>query len=352
MILKTFREAGEVVLHLGLKYIWIDSLCIIQDDTEDWKVQAAQMCNIYSGAYLTIAATSSSDRDNGLFHTVSTIPISPVETSRSYVFIREVPSHMGFQYSVVSPSEPPEYPLLRRGWVYQERLLSPRFVHFTRREILLECSAQYEWNDLVAEYSALQLTYDSDTIPALAGIARHHATKYRDYLGRYVAGLWEKNLAQDLLWYVQTGRRSTRPEVSPAPSWSWASVTGEVGWLQCSPPTPMTTTAAFDEHLEVVSYHIELAGPDEFGPLQHAEMTVRGLLAKGSWTVDSGSSFRTRVRYHPDHNNGSSRMGGYVIYPDYNFADAEGSRRLEEGGQVFCLKTGFLGNMAQTFKLL
>ncbi|KAK8023296.1 HET-domain-containing protein [Apiospora marii] len=319
---KNFREASEVALYLGLKYLWIDSLCIIQDDAEDWKVQAAQMCNIYSGAYLTIAATSSGDSDNGMFRTVSTIPISPVETNRSDIFIREYPSHFPSPQWSPDPNELAKFPLLTRGWVYQERLLSPRVVHFTRCEVLLECSARKaycecgeaadvptwarkhnyrnpwpekvrsEWNELVGEYSALQLTYTSDKIPALAGIARYYGTRHRSSFGRYVAGLWENSLPQDLLWYVKNAEGVTRPEVSPEPSWSWASVTGRIDTWEIS----RTATTA-SEQIQV---------------------------------------------FHPSHNGSSIGTGGYDVHPDYMFSDAKGARRLEEGSQVFCLKTGFL----------
>ena len=123
-------------------YLWIDPLCIVQDDTEGWKAQAAQMCNIYSGAYLTIAATSSGDGDNGMLHAVSTIPISPVETNRSDVFIREYPNHFPSLQWPSDPDELAKFTLLTCGRVYQERLLSPRVVHFTRCEVLLERSAR------------------------------------------------------------------------------------------------------------------------------------------------------------------------------------------------------------------
>jgi len=68
---KTFQEAILVVLSLGLEYIWIDSLCIIQDDAKDWHRQAAKMMDIYSRAFLTIAATKSTSIDGGLFSLIS-----------------------------------------------------------------------------------------------------------------------------------------------------------------------------------------------------------------------------------------------------------------------------------------
>ncbi|KAK7946087.1 uncharacterized protein PG986_010408 [Apiospora aurea] len=364
---KTFREAGEVAMYLGLKYLWIDSLCIIQDDQEDWKSQAAEMCNIYQGSYITIAATSASQGDDGLFHT---------SADRRDLVVRKHIAHLPRFPALAHPAELADFPLLARGWVYQELLLSPRFVHFARDEVAWECAggngdcecgmaagqtlwprkrayrinmaapALYYtsagWRQMASEYSTMRLTYDSDSLPAIAGIARQYGTKHRDSLGCYLAGLWEKSLVQDLLWYVPSEVKSTRPAATPVPSWSWASVTGgsqQLGSLQA-------TTAV--DPLELVSFRVDLAGPDEFGPIKHAEITVRGLLAPGSWTAVPGSASGHRfAQYHPSSSSSSSGSsgppgGGYCMDADYDFLDVEGSRRLEEGCTVFCLKTGFV----------
>ncbi|KAK8005781.1 hypothetical protein PG990_011818 [Apiospora arundinis] len=365
----TFREAGEVTLYLGLKYLWIDSLCIIQDDTEDWKVQAAQMCDIYNGSYVTIAATSG-DR---LFHTVPKTAIRPVGPARDDLFIRQTTRHSLEFQPTVSSLIPVDYPLLTRGWVFQERLLSPRLLHFTRYEIMFECSSRtsqcecgpgaynvwegkprhqmtvssgstqspYDvrltWKDLISHYTALNLTYASDSIPALAGIARQYGTQHRDVLGRYVAGLWEHSLVTELMWHVvgTASTTSARPAASPAPSWSWASVTGKHEQLAF----PRTSETDF----EIVSFEVELAGADEFGPLEHAEMTVRGFLATGTWKTARrpGTNTGTVTLYRPDAGAGTAE---YEMHPDYNYSSGDkGSQRLEEGSQVFCMKMGHVG---------
>ncbi|KAK8103230.1 hypothetical protein PG984_016376 [Apiospora sp. TS-2023a] len=365
---KTFREAGEVALHLNLKYLWIDSLCIIQNDTEDWKVQASQMSNIYSGAYVTIAATSSSDGDNGIFHTVSTITISPVEADRSDLLSSSIrgisPAPHGAPHGILAPpvrstfrsshvvgffknvycrrdsSTSPDMRSCWNAWITKCGMAaskSPWLGKWDFHGCNNPNDFTTQWYDLIGEYSALQLTYASDKIPALAGIARHFGTRCRNYLGCYVAGLWEKNLAQDLIWHVRLGGVSTRPETSTVPSWSWASVTGGVMQLQ-----GLTETTTASEHLRVMGYHVELAGPDEYGPLKYAEINVRGLVVEGSWMIKPGSSSNNSIHYLPGSHNGSIRTKGYEMYPDYIFSDTEGSRRWEGEGRVFCLKTGFL----------
>lgn len=57
----TFQDAITVTRMLGLKYIWIDSLCIVQDDAQDWEREAAKMAIIFEAAYVTIAATAASN---------------------------------------------------------------------------------------------------------------------------------------------------------------------------------------------------------------------------------------------------------------------------------------------------
>ncbi|KAL1873894.1 hypothetical protein Daus18300_003766 [Diaporthe australafricana] len=142
-LLKTFQDVALVTLRLGLKYVWIDSLCIVQDDADDWKVQAAKMCDIYRRAYVTVGASCSDDSTQGLFRKSScSRTVKPRHEGPSYV-MRRIPEHPTWdQVGVIQML--PELPLLTRSWVYQERLLSARVVHFTRYEVMFECSRPSE----------------------------------------------------------------------------------------------------------------------------------------------------------------------------------------------------------------
>ncbi|KAK0712289.1 heterokaryon incompatibility protein-domain-containing protein, partial [Apiosordaria backusii] len=64
---KTFEDAIKLTQMIGVPYIWIDSLCIIQDDPQDWANEARQMGAIYERSYLTIAASSGVDSKSGLY---------------------------------------------------------------------------------------------------------------------------------------------------------------------------------------------------------------------------------------------------------------------------------------------
>lgn len=137
----TFQDAIHFARRLRLRYIWIDSLCILQDDEEDWLKESAKMSYIYSNAYLTIAATRSSGDSGGCYSAGTEsdkdfmINVSGPNTT-STMYAREKTIHLNMPPSAGSPDP---FPLLSRGWFYQERLLSPRVLHFGPKELLWEC---------------------------------------------------------------------------------------------------------------------------------------------------------------------------------------------------------------------
>jgi len=128
---KMFQDAVMVITRLGLYHLWIDSMCIIQDDTQDWRAESAKMGSIYGNAFLTLCAASAHDSNEGLFvqrprHSEPR-PIA-VRTDGSPVFIRRRHSHP-YWNSDLSDQTQSEFPLLSRAWAYQESLLSSRVVY-------------------------------------------------------------------------------------------------------------------------------------------------------------------------------------------------------------------------------
>jgi len=151
---KTFQEAISLTRALGLSYVWIDSLCIIQDDAQDWDIEASKMGNIYNQAYLVIAATASVDGDGGLlFEKSPFVTIDGMDQNQKpfQVFFRYACSHSIFNWGVPSSrtqratrysltyDAQAGYPLLTRAWCFQERLLGKRVLHFTKEEMVFEC---------------------------------------------------------------------------------------------------------------------------------------------------------------------------------------------------------------------
>jgi len=292
----TYRDAIEVTRRLEIRYIWIDSLCIIQDSIEDWQEEAKQMGSYYENCFLNISALDSSESDTGFLMQRQSFPSVQLEgiwhlrpARRSW---RRV-----FQ----------ESPLSRRAWVLQERLVSTRVLHYGRDDMFWECltcstresdttehrltdqdtewldenfkrSLQFsntevsvvmhKWYKVVAQYSRLTMSHESDMLPAVSAIAE----RIRQVTGFvYHAGLWEQDIVQGLLWYAD-GPRSA-PKIWRAPSWSWAQLTGPVEHL--FDPNCERIESRFD--LKIVEYCDAITSQIECEQITHrAGLSVVG----------------------------------------------------------------------------
>ncbi|KAJ3454435.1 hypothetical protein MRS44_018329 [Fusarium solani] len=140
---KTFREAIQVTRMLGLHLLWIDSLCIFQDrdDLSDWLVEAALMHKVYAHSFCNISAAGASDSSKGLFferdqrislNTEVRVCTQDLGLGVDYVECRI--ENFGFWTDEVN-----NCPLNKRGWVLQERFISPRVLHFGRNQLFWEC---------------------------------------------------------------------------------------------------------------------------------------------------------------------------------------------------------------------
>jgi hypothetical protein len=133
---KTFQDAVAVTRQLGKRYLWIDSLCIVQSvdgtETDDWEVESKRMEIVFSSAYCTLAASSAKGSDEGFLKPRPSCPPLQIETKdgrRLYVST-EVDNF--FEDIEMSP-------LNSRGWVLQERILSRRTIHFSAKHTYFEC---------------------------------------------------------------------------------------------------------------------------------------------------------------------------------------------------------------------
>lgn len=301
---KTFKHAIQLAQGLGVRYLWIDSLCIIQDDTKDWETEAAKMASIYEGAYLVVAATGFPDGDAGflsLKEPFITVEGSFPDGKPFQLYGRRSLGHAAFTWGYKSPHvedfinprsaermvDPADFPLFYRAWCFQERMLATRMVHFTKDEVIFDCLACMNcecgalcghekdalvplrrilrtgqkhipklignrregvtrhnarwsfstddeftlghelWRDLAVSYSAKQITRKTDGLPAMAGLAVKMAGASA---GRYLAGLWEKDLLNGLRWFTVETETDEANDSYTAPSWSWVSVHRGVSW--------------------------------------------------------------------------------------------------------------------------
>lgn len=241
---KTFREAVIFTRRFDIQYLWVDSLCIIQGDFDDWNSQAAQMADIYRNSILTIAASASSGPHEGLFRQADQAHIDePLTSTMTHTNLNNIRCRKRLSHDAA------ELPLLQRCWVHQERLLSPRYLHFSHHEVIWECmellacecggikhgyraltpswpapkdhrhsgALQLDdwmtrrgpsaWHAVVADYSRMNLKNSADIFPAISGLAKgvREATRRT-----YVAGLWKENLIVDLVWMTVNPQSAER----------------------------------------------------------------------------------------------------------------------------------------------
>jgi hypothetical protein len=241
----TLQQAVQISRALGYRYLWIDALCIVQDDPLEWKREALEMGNIHQQSICTIAATGSKSAEGGLFLprtdaqgaiavAIPFVSEHGVEPQRYFSVQR---ARKGFSDLVQSSK------WNSRGWILQERLLSRRVLHFADGQTFFECqrystgedkvdishyshkrrgnessgiSKDWSWCLLVEDYTKRQLTQPSDKIYALAGLATDMAKINGK---KYCAGVWTEMLNLHLLWYGVSGP-VTKPPTTRAPSWS------------------------------------------------------------------------------------------------------------------------------------
>lgn len=262
---QTIKDAVSVCRGLGIAYLWIDSFCIVQDDEVDKSREIPQMALVYRHALLTISASCAHTVDEGFLHHVSPLCYQnfPPTTLRfrgrcgresKVVVLTEEYSRLRFHK--------PEEPIDSRAWALQEELLSPRLLSYTSHGPRWSCRCLFQhingqpdreslpryansrrgkiydqiepcipgsklpaWESVVQLYSPRQATLHSDKLVALSAIAQTYG-EYNEECDTYLAGIWEKSLPHSLLWEVENIR--PRPVEYRAPSWSWASVDGEV----------------------------------------------------------------------------------------------------------------------------
>lgn len=272
---KTIQDAIEITRRMGIRYLWVDAVCIIQPDndrqTKDWLKESAKMANYYSNAYCCIAASSAEDSSEGILveRPVARYPLMEWRNRGGRVLESPHASRRSFRN-----------PLLERGWCLQEWLLSRRILHWTRNGLIWQCKegffwesqsgfhgedAQhfieplgkyvrssndclfdlglthappieiwqilewpkdfvltYQWNHLVFCYSKMNLTKPADRLAAIQGIATYMSGRHKV---DYFAGIFHYKILDGLLWRrVLGGIYTTKTESFP--SWSWASCRG------------------------------------------------------------------------------------------------------------------------------
>jgi hypothetical protein len=235
-----FRDAISFTRRLGYEYLWIDSLCIIQQDSQDWRHEAGRMAGYYESATVTLAIADAINCQVGFLGSRRHHNSPPIlgEDGELYVLRQSLPGDDDLDLNSY---------INKRAWTLQERFLSPRIIHFTQGQVVWHCRnsrwaegyihdtysltawgnswsrqiglyihkaehaavnpthesyfnfqyATQAWYGCVSEFSTRRLTRASDKLAAIAGLADALS---RSELGQYMAGLWEHDLFRSLAW--------------------------------------------------------------------------------------------------------------------------------------------------------
>lgn len=266
---KTFQDAVTIARTLGIQYLWIDSLCIVQDLEEDWITESGSMKEYYRNGYLTISALYSPNSYHGILNIREDLSVVQLSPNTNLYLRPRLPDYREIFRDA---------PLNNRAWALQERLLSTRILHYTDKEILWECQtcstressvlvstvktdpdtvltsegedfkrvlfhldgdpysvidgAFVTWYRLVTNFSRRAITFNSDRLPAISGLASLIESKIG---ATYLAGIWKEDV-RSLVWFRDTSRSkyetgevtNSSATETPFPSWSWASASGPI----------------------------------------------------------------------------------------------------------------------------
>ncbi|PIG80768.1 hypothetical protein AARAC_010657 [Aspergillus arachidicola] len=250
----TLQDAVLVTRALGVRFLWIDSLCIFQDDTNDLAAEASRRSRVYSNAVVTIAATTAETVNDGFLdkrepHFNCSFPWRRHDHPDSVKNgCRTYPVFFRGGRSPLNKERPRDSPWATSGWTLQEELLSKRILYYTKQEMIWQCragtaaepaeepepystlfsrlkklsassgdpekstksaTATYKvWYELLEEYVRRHLTSENDRLPAIGAIAESLHTQLNE---QYCAGLWRGDLLFGLLWSIQCSSGGSGP---------------------------------------------------------------------------------------------------------------------------------------------
>ena len=350
---RALQEAVILTRTLGFRWLWIDALCLIQDDIASKLEESMTMDKIFGNAFLSIAATSAADSSSHSLFAAQVQPFKIQATDNKgaafKIYVREQPSHYSFKAPFdesahmndwelpfnISENANKDTPLLKRAWAFVERLLSPRILHFTKSEMILECREGYQcecgriadstfdsratdsikqefartiaeitrrpsfdgsvhgqmsgietvttqlasttltngaksishrreevlqlWSYIITEFTARNITYDSDRLLAIASIAQQLSPALHS---GYVAGQWTFS-TMGLLWYPNDSTRCRRSKPLAGynvPSWSWASIEGSPIFFDTSSAMDLACRVSFASQYGDVASWSPLSG--------------------------------------------------------------------------------------------
>jgi hypothetical protein len=304
LVPKTWADAIRIARALSIPHIWIDALCIVQDDVEEWQREVEHMCEIYQGSMLTIAAAQSTDSSQGCF------PSDVHGLGNGDLFFRARPDSFNGRGNLIRVyrkdirnCDRENAAINCRGWTLQELLLAPRLLLCMQPELYWQCRANYQsqtgisfeldgvlkannmmipsrglqtdgekhrnsWRRIIEGYSMREFTYPRDRIPAITGITRYFSLALDDVS---ILGLWRKSFAKDLAWLRGHGS-PLMADTTGLPSWTWLAAQGNVLYSIGDKYDDMELV----ESLELLDWEVQWQGVPFASPVTSAQATVKG----------------------------------------------------------------------------
>ncbi|RYO90416.1 hypothetical protein DL763_005336 [Monosporascus cannonballus] len=308
----SFRDAITITKRLGLRYVWIDAICILQDSKSDWEIESKHMEPVYRDATVTISASASTGNTDGILKRTEDTP-SPEPAS-----LRVSADEGAEQEVLVRIHDPNEEdlvlldmsgPLASRGWSFQESVLSSRVLYYGKRQLYWRCRQGYQaadgvppgvrypdsshypvfstllssdyrtfpdsfdvnrllmdYYEMVVSFSHRKFTYYSDKLPALSGVTQRI---HKVLGGKYLAGLWSADFNRGLLWFSEL-RTCEHASEYLAPSWSWAVTNERI----CMSMEPLKSN---DIAAQLIEYDVEPRNPT----YPHGEVISGYVVMKG-----------------------------------------------------------------------
>lgn len=321
---KTYQDTVRVARALSIRYIWIDALCIIQDDVADWEHESQMMAEIFRNSLVTVIPLCAASSNDGFLERNPSIKVnyhsSEWNINGSY-FIRHMPfSYVNAESAIRAAPSFSDRPVSlelhsshwqTRGWTFQEDMFAMRKLYFghlmmywdslkpvdimrtedkiiddkldhmdTAELSIIHSSGPWRgdydydgWYYPILKYSQKRLTYETDRLPAVSSYAKLIARKSGDV---YLAGLWKNNLHRGLLWKIQRRQRGTlselidslaRPPEFIAPSWSWASRRGSL---------LLDGSDNMQSECDVLEAKTRVYGEDMYGRVRGGYLVIRG----------------------------------------------------------------------------
>jgi hypothetical protein len=279
---RAFQDAITVSKALGIRYLWIDAICILQDADSDFYAECTHMSSIYANSSCNIVATFGKEPSMSLFKTRNPEALQITKITNGWK--SHTSSNTWLDIDVIVEEDHLSKELMKsevskRGWILQELFLAPRAIYFGENQVYWSCrnteicelwpekhphkirtqigsmssrihessnnaQLEEEWFQLVFRYSSLTLSHPKDKLLALSGLAKQFQQRSKD---EYVAGHWKSNLPVSLNWFrlldsslsdesgealeKSYNEQERHGSIYLAPSWSWASVNGQIEFV-------------------------------------------------------------------------------------------------------------------------